>query len=153
MKNLQILVSDVQSSKSIIKEAEPYFCGAISDLTKSQDLSLNYRLTDCEEEILLEGEVTGTLGFECSRCLESVKVQIKSKFCNSYPATQESINIEEESEQAVLLDLPEQPLCDSNCKGICAVCGKNKNIQQCNCSEKIGDPRWEKLRQIVSKEK
>jgi uncharacterized protein len=48
----------------------------------------------------------------------------------------------------VLLALPMQKLCDENCKGICPVCGQNRNQNDCRCQTTAGDDRWAALKEI-----
>ncbi len=48
----------------------------------------------------------------------------------------------------VLLALPMQKLCDENCKGICPVCGQNRNQNECRCQTSAGDDRWAALKEI-----
>jgi uncharacterized protein len=48
----------------------------------------------------------------------------------------------------VLLALPMQKLCDENCKGICPVCGQNRNQSECSCQSNAGDDRWAALKEI-----
>ena len=48
----------------------------------------------------------------------------------------------------VLLALPMQKLCDENCKGICPVCGQNRNQNECRCQTAAGDDRWAALKEI-----
>ena len=48
----------------------------------------------------------------------------------------------------VLLALPMQKLCDENCKGICPVCGQNRNQKDCGCQSNAGDDRWAALKEI-----
>jgi uncharacterized protein len=48
----------------------------------------------------------------------------------------------------VLLALPMQKLCDENCKGICPVCGQNRNQNECRCQSNAGDDRWAALKEI-----
>jgi uncharacterized protein len=43
--------------------------------------------------------------------------------------------------EQVMLALPTRPLCSENCRGLCASCGSNLNIQSCSCSVVIRDPR------------
>ena len=43
-------------------------------------------------------------------------------------------------EQSLLL-VPSKPLCREDCKGICASCGQNRNLNDCNCKPAIADPR------------
>jgi uncharacterized protein len=48
----------------------------------------------------------------------------------------------------VLLALPMQKLCTENCKGICPVCGQNRNQSECSCQSNAGDDRWAALKEI-----
>jgi uncharacterized protein len=41
--------------------------------------------------------------------------------------------------------VPYQPLCDAACRGLCPVCGANRNEVDCDCAEPAGDPRWAAL--------
>ena len=47
------------------------------------------------------------------------------------------------------LALPVKPLCDEACKGLCPVCGVNKNIESCACEAERGDPRLAPLRGLT----
>lgn len=49
----------------------------------------------------------------------------------------------------VLLSLPMKHLCHSECKGICSVCGKNLNEENCNCNKKEIDPRLQALADLL----
>ena len=44
------------------------------------------------------------------------------------------------------LALPVKPLCHSDCKGLCPVCGCNRNTDSCTCESDQGDPRLAALR-------
>ena len=35
----------------------------------------------------------------------------------------------------LLFSLPARILCKEDCKGLCAICGKDKNVYSCNCEE------------------
>ena len=48
----------------------------------------------------------------------------------------------------VLLALPMQKLCNENCKGICPVCGQNRNQNECRCQTTAGDDRWAALKEL-----
>jgi uncharacterized protein len=50
-------------------------------------------------------------------------------------------------EQFVLL-IPPKPLCTDQCAGICSKCGKNLNVEKCNCAQEEGDPRLEIFRKL-----
>ncbi|HEV7519109.1 MAG TPA: DUF177 domain-containing protein [Thermoanaerobaculia bacterium] len=43
------------------------------------------------------------------------------------------------------LNIPMKPLCQEDCKGLCPVCGTDRNTGSCTCEEKTEDPRWAAL--------
>jgi uncharacterized protein len=50
--------------------------------------------------------------------------------------------------EQVLLELPEYPVCQEGCKGLCSACGKNLNEGECGCDRKVPDPRWAGLAKV-----
>lgn len=49
----------------------------------------------------------------------------------------------------ILLALPVKNLCKEDCKGLCPVCGVNRNTETCECLKKQVDPRLEKLGELL----
>lgn len=49
---------------------------------------------------------------------------------------------------AVLLEAPIKNLCREDCRGLCPVCGADRNAAGCRCETSRGDPRWEALRGV-----
>jgi uncharacterized protein len=47
-----------------------------------------------------------------------------------------------------LLSLPTRPLCQEDCRGLCAKCGINLNHSQCACSVETGHPGLAALRNL-----
>ncbi len=58
------------------------------------------------------------------------------------------LNLDELVEEDVNLALPSKYLCNSECKGLCPICGKNLNKGECDCKAPI-DPRMEALLQLL----
>ncbi len=50
--------------------------------------------------------------------------------------------------EQLLLAMPEYPVCDEQCKGLCPVCGANLNDRECGCDRHVPDPRWAGLRNV-----
>ena len=50
----------------------------------------------------------------------------------------------------VLLALPMQRVCSEDCKGICPVCGQNRNQKECACQAEAVDDRWAALKKFES---
>ncbi|MGA8029921.1 MAG: DUF177 domain-containing protein, partial [Bryobacteraceae bacterium] len=50
--------------------------------------------------------------------------------------------------EVVLLALPMRLVCDEACKGICPVCGQDRNQRDCACQVAAADDRWSKLKAL-----
>ena len=141
-----------------------------SRLTQVSPLSAEGRATLLNQslgEIRVAGTLNVNVSSACDRCLEATSLPIQSAFDLVYvPAPEEGAGEAEVDErgievgyyegpglvlndilrEVVLLALPMQFVCQENCKGICPVCGQNRNTQDCDCYLDTGDDRWSKLR-------
>ncbi len=52
-----------------------------------------------------------------------------------YPLDGYRIDLQPMVEEALVLELPMRFICSEDCKGICPVCGTNRNIAPCTCQE------------------
>ena len=127
---------------------------------------VSYSLAD----IRLRGDLKVTVAAPCDRCLEPVSLPIQTPFDLVYvPASEAKEGGEEEIDDAavdvgfyegnklqlndvlrevVLLALPMQLVCSESCKGICPVCGQNRNQRECTCHTAAADDRWNKLKDL-----
>ena len=125
------------------------------------------------EDIRVVGDLSTELEAPCSRCVEPVRVPVKSSFDLLYRPlktvdTAEDVSISEEEteigyftgdgvmledvlKEQVLLSLPIKMVCREDCKGLCPQCGQNLNNGSCDCSPKISDPRWAALEGLRDK--
>ena len=85
--------------------------------------------------ILMEGRVEGQWLMPCSRCLTPHRAPLVWAFEETYPMSQEQIDVGEDVRQALVLSLPERSLCRKDCKGLCAACGADLNQGPCPCSQ------------------
>jgi uncharacterized protein len=49
------------------------------------------------------------------------------------------------------LNVPMKPLCRPDCRGLCPVCGADRNVVACSCAEQTADPRWSALAALKSR--
>lgn len=121
--------------------------------------------------ILASGAFTTTAVVLCSRCSEPISVPIADSFAILYTEASEASRAEEVELSAadmdvdvmqddrldltrllrenVLLNLPLQPLCRVECRGLCPHCGINLNETSCRCRVQEGDPRLLPLQQLL----
>ncbi len=50
----------------------------------------------------------------------------------------------------LILDMPMSPVCSPTCKGLCPVCGADRNLEDCGHDTTPTDPRWDALRALLS---
>ena len=58
----------------------------------------------------------------------------------------EKIDLGEVVREQLYLALPMKPLCREDCKGLCPVCGVNRNRETCTCQQEWVDPRMAALK-------
>ena len=49
------------------------------------------------------------------------------------------------------LNIPMKPLCREDCRGLCPVCGVNRNLVACACPERAPDPRLVVLKDLATR--
>ena len=59
----------------------------------------------------------------------------------------EKIDLGEVVREQLYLALPMKPLCQEDCKGLCPVCGVNRNRETCTCQQEWVDPRMAALKE------
>ncbi len=58
------------------------------------------------------------------------------------------LDLSEALRQATITDQPMNPVCRTDCQGLCPICGTNRNEANCLCGEGIFDPRWTPLQEL-----
>ncbi len=116
-----------------------------------------------EADVVLESvlggvSVTGTVRAPwtgaCRRCLSPasgvLELSVRELYTEdgdgeeTYRLVGDEVDLEPLVRDAVLLELPQAPLCRTDCGGLCPFCGVNRNDEKCGC-EAPPDPRWSAL--------
>ena len=118
-------------------------------------------------ELRASGHLTVAMDAECDRCLEPAPCAVDTDFELYYRPVEvgygdekaldegeaemgfyegEGLELNDVLREQVHLALPMQFLCRPDCKGICLVCGQNRNQSECRCQPEAVDDRWAALR-------
>ena len=140
-----------------------------------KDVRVQGSLSKVGREILLKGNISTEMEMFCSRCLEPLNYEVRSKVSSRYVPSEEAGSQETDVElhasdieveyytgdlidltQAVydqmMLSLPLTRLCREDCQGICSQCGVNRNKKNCQCLDKDAvDPRLAILKTLKDK--
>ena len=92
------------------------------------------------DSLLLAGTVSGAWSVTCSRCLAPHAAAFSAAVEETYPTDAEEVDASEAFREAALLEVPQRSLCRPDCKGLCAMCGKNLNEAPCACVPEKGSP-------------
>jgi uncharacterized protein len=108
-------------------------------------------------------KITAQVERKCSRCLESFKeeVEVESKYVfvketkddqeDYYTFKGDKVDITDIVLGDIAAKLAMKPLCNENCKGLCPICGKNKNSIDCQCKSEEIDPRMQALSKLLDR--
>lgn len=143
-----------------------------NQLRQATPLEINgtAELIPATEEIRVRGRLKVRMEADCDRCLAAAEHEIGADFDLFYRPESTAIRREEveldagETEigyysggglelkevlrEQVLLALPMQRICRQDCKGICPVCGQNRNDAECGCAPRPVDERWAVLKNL-----
>ncbi|MEK7672431.1 MAG: DUF177 domain-containing protein [Patescibacteria group bacterium] len=103
-------------------------------------------------------EVEVEVEFTCSKCLKIFKQKVlipqtERQFLMEKPIKIDdlqdlylvnkkrfTIEVSEILRQEIILHFPLNPVCSKSCKGICPICGKDRNKEKCSCVQEIKPP-------------
>jgi len=129
------------------------------------------QLLHLQRSILAKCSLDTVVELSCGRCLGQFRHPLKIKFEEEFiptvdvtsgaplPEPEEAgtftidehhiLDLTEAVRQYLLLAVPIKPLCDEDCAGLCASCGKDLNKGPCDCPPKEIDPRWSELSKLL----
>lgn len=139
----------------------------------------NWRLDDVSlmiekdaDAVFVRGRLAARVPQQCGRCLEpytaTVEPEIDARFVPSPRRRGEEVELGADDLETDVYDngvvdlntlletettllLPMKPLCRDDCRGLCPVCGGNRNLTACRCEVRVLDPRWAPLKSLAER--
>jgi uncharacterized protein len=100
--------------------------------------------------VLLQGKMRTTVVLECSRCLHRFIAPLETDFEEEAPVDDlQTLDLSDMLREHYFAMFPAKPLCRLSCKGLCAMCGVNKNDEQCDCQPEPEDHRLSILKKLL----
>lgn len=164
MSSLVIDVSDLTGDPGATKEIQTSesitgLTGALGHVDENKLLTLDLVAESVVDGIAVSGRVEGTMSLVCSRCLadfeEPLEMFVDEIFAfsaedeDSYHLQGKTIDLEPMLRDLTVLAIPIRPLHSEDCRGICPVCGTDRNQVDCGHREETVELRWEPLRALV----
>ena len=130
------------------------------------------RIEKHETEVLVKGDLTAGVKFQCGRCLKdfqkslSIPVEavyhpveelkeedtheIKSDELDMDFYSGDELDLDILLKEQIELNVPMKPLCSESCKGLCPGCGTDLNTGRCSCNLEKTDPRFAALKKLLN---
>jgi uncharacterized protein len=131
------------------------------------EVELDLLIESVVEGVLVSGTASAKVEGECARCLEPIADEVEVRITELYAwpdsTTDETtdedevsriandlIDLEPVVRDAIVLALPQAPLCEPDCKGLCSECGGRWAELGPDHGHETIDPRWAALQERFS---
>lgn len=164
MSGLLIDIADLTDRPGATKEISrsqpiPGLRGVLGWVGEEEHVSLELVATSVVEGVEVAGEVSATMHLECSRCLSEYEEPFghaiaeiyyfqRGDELGGYEIEGNKIDLEPMVRDVVVLSIPLHPLHSPDCRGLCPVCGADRNVTDCGHTDDFVDARWAPLEGI-----
>jgi uncharacterized protein len=143
-------------------ELEPYDLGGQRYEPRPAEREAALTLTRTTDGLVLELVLDARLVGPCFRCLADTEVGLRVRG-REYQAgrgaeedeelrtpyvADDKLDVSRWARDAIALALPEKILCREDCAGLCAVCGRDLNVEPHTHEGAASDPRWSALAEL-----
>jgi uncharacterized protein len=144
------------------------FAGGDDAVKVAAPVALAFDIFKDKAQFRLVGRVQTVLELPCVRCLEAFTWTIDAAFDLRYQPRadnagegereieeddlstafyeRQTIDLQHLMREQFYLSLPMKPLCRDDCRGLCPVCGTDRNRDACSCTREWEDPRLAALK-------
>lgn len=157
-------------------ENEAWFSYRMNSAEDAREISLaspvivDLELVPEAEHIRLSGRLQATVRVACSRCLqefvleldESIplmllqplsadtaeEIDLRPQDLNTAFFNGETIDVDLIVSEQIFLALPQRPICQPDCQGLCSECGADLNRESCGCEKKEIGSVFDALRAV-----
>jgi uncharacterized protein len=142
----------------------PFEFGGQRYLPVPENVVAGLRVSRASTGTVFELDFVGRLHGPCQRCLADAVVERRIRAREYQAASAEAaeelrtpyvqddkLDLSAWARDTLALALPTQILCRPDCAGLCAVCGKDLNVEPHTHEEERADPRWAALEALRDK--
>ena len=163
MPDLRVSVAEIlgrpgENRRLALSERVPGIRIELAEVSAERPVTADLRLESVVEGVLVSGPAAAPARFRCARCLKEISGRVELDICelfalashavadeDAYRVEGDTIDLEPMLRDVVTLALPLNPLCDADCKGLCAQCGQEMATHSVDCVQEKPDPRWAQL--------
>jgi uncharacterized protein len=142
-------------------QLEPLVLGGQEYAPEPAEVPAELTITKASTGTVFELGFRASLHGPCVRCLTDSGLELSVR-AREYQATnpgadeelrspyiaENTLDLSRWAQDALVLELPEKILCRPDCAGLCAVCGRDLNVEPHTHDELAADPRWAALDEL-----
>jgi uncharacterized protein len=103
------------------------------DIHLDGPFEIDARVTKADRQLIVQAQIRCALTLSCARCLADFASAINMDAVFNYAVRPgQVVDITDDLRQEVILAYPMIPVCQPDCKGLCASCGVNLNRSACD---------------------
>jgi uncharacterized protein len=155
---LRITLAELELHR--VTASESYNPGSLdyhgAEFRQTAPVKLNVTAELVAAEIRIRGHLATRLESNCDRCLGAVEIPVSTDLDLFYRPMQslageeevelptaelevgfysgDGIELADVATEQVILAMPMKMVCSAECRGLCPVCGVNRNLTQCDCA-------------------
>ncbi len=137
---MKITLSDFKGNKGLVFQEEivPEDLDLdIGIMHFPENLQLKAEAWKSDKDLTVQAHVEGMRYLTCSLCLEEFNNLFEKDFTLHYDIKGlDSVTIDPDVRDEIILEHPIRILCQPDCKGLCPFCGANLNQESCDCHGK-----------------
>lgn len=112
--------------------------------------------------LIVQADFSADTTLECVRCLNDFERSLNWNFTELYAFNKKSvsesdlilpedahIDLQPLIREYALLEIPINPICKPDCKGLCAVCGEDLNLSDCGHRNIVEDSPFSALKDLL----
>ncbi len=129
-----------------------------------EDFKARAHISRTQIGLLVQIDAQGTTAVECVRCLTVFQQPLNTYFTELFAFTPQAVSEEVPMvlpetgyldlgpllREYLIIEIPISPLCRPDCKGLCPICGENRNEHDCQHEASDIDPRLAGLQYLLS---
>ncbi len=119
------------------------------------DVRVHVRLDALNDGIAVTGTVTAPATGVCRTCLAELhrpvvaevdeRYQVEVTDEEAFPIEHGQLDLSPMVRELILLELDAEVQCRDDCRGLCPICGVDRNVESCECDTEVRDERWAAL--------
>ncbi len=108
-----------------------------------EDIQYDIEVTMTSGIVMAQGTLSTNAHCKCGRCLKEFdyKLDLRNIFHLYENPVSEEIDLTTDIREDIIIAFPQNIICGEDCKGLCPVCGEDRNVVDCGC--KVEEPASE----------